>query len=211
MPALVDALERSPSERLHILDFGSAEPHLLTSLTDRAPRWLVLDLRHELWTGTAPEDLSHRVERLLGEYASPEAPFDLVLTWNLLDYLPRAVVSSLARKLESYLGPKTRWHALLSARPLIPTIPPRLRLEQTESGLLVEWQEVEEELTREPERWSPGELERELVGFTLEKSFFLAVGIHEVLLVRGKRIQPGRPLAPRQVAHRPKDPPKKPV
>jgi hypothetical protein len=204
---LVEAFARLPSERPYILEWGGLQPFLVSQLAERAPHWFVLDLRHELWTGTAPELLLERAERLLSDFGAFRKPFDLVLSWNLLDYIPKASLLAFSRKLEPYLSPQACWHTLLSSRPRVPATPTRLELESAENGLWLQWEELEGRATVEPSGWSPGELERTLRGLVLEKSRLLTSGIHELLLVRGERIERGRPLAPRQPTPRPPKPP----
>lgn len=198
--ALFEAWQRLPLRHPRVLDFGPLQASLTARLEAAAGRLLVLDLPHELSTGTPPDLLLERSERLLDRYGPAGAPFDLVLVWHVFDYLPREALPRLGARLEPLLAPGAMLHAFLSSRPAVPVPPARLRVHETETGLELEWIAPPGQQRIAPARLSPGELERLLAGFVLERSIFLASGIHEVLFARGARTHPGRRIEARPLA-----------
>jgi hypothetical protein len=178
-PGLAQALARLEGRPARILDLGPALHANLGRLARLAPRVAIADLSGAL--GEAPPPLA----ALDGAFdALPVGgraePYELVLAWDLPDQLGRELLPRLASHLAPRCAEECRIHALLSTGKTIPVLPRRYRIREGD-------QLEEERLTAEERacpRLQPGELDRLLPGFVVDKSLLHAHGVHEVLLRR---------------------------
>jgi hypothetical protein len=119
--------------------------------------------------------------------------FDLVLVWDLFNYLSLAEVETLAQRLVALSRPGTRIMALVSIQKKIPDRPFRfvirdkdsLRYEVVSSGL------------RDCPRHNEPDLLKRMVGFKVERGMLLRNGIREYSFVRDETTPVPVPAATR--------------
>ncbi len=102
--------------------------------------------------------------------------FDLVLCWDLLNYLEGPVFAAFAAHLAPLLRKGTRVHALIWSQPRMPLAPARFRILEpgrmaVEAGPAV----------RECPRYTQRDLERQLPGLRVQRSMLLRSGVQEYL------------------------------
>jgi hypothetical protein len=170
--------------RWNVLDLGPALGGNIAFLGSLGCRLTIADALAELVAlggATAPEETSAgELEEFIPKPAG--APWDLVLCWDLINYLPRPVLSELML----FLAPKLRQRALVhafvqSARPLMPPVPGTYELD------------VDARLHRtgplEPQVKSPRFSHSDLMhcwpAFSSEKSVLLQCGLQEYLFRYG--------------------------
>lgn len=171
-----------------VLDLSSALQHNLDFLSQFPTRLFfeplegaLADLRAAA-TG-ADADPSPPPPPFTGLFAYPaEVRFDLILAWDLFDYLQPQHIGALRERLEPHLARDCLLFCLVSNHAEIPAGPQRFRI-LTKDRLAYE--------PRSPDR-IPGplhnalELKAQLRGFALERSYLLQNGMQEYLfLYRG--------------------------
>jgi len=163
--------------KTQVLDLGPANGANVAFLSRYACTLHIADLYRTvgLAEGEHEEALERAFERQL-----PDGPFDLVLAWDLFDYVGRTGLQVLGRQLADRTRPGSVLFALVSFHPRITDRPHRFQIVNAEtlrygdpSGL---------------ERPSPGYREPDLVrllpGFEVSGSYLLRHGIQEYLLTR---------------------------
>lgn len=193
--------EIDPEERLHVLDLGPAVGANVDFLSRRFVcklevgdlyRSLVADPRRfndpDAEAATA---LMHDALAPAGE------PYDLVLAWDLLNYLTRPQIRALATLLAASCRPGARLFAMVVTRGEMPPAPLVYLL--GEDGELV-YRDLPGQVRPAP-RYRPAEIDQLTPGFTVDRSFLLRHGIQEFLLLRSDQAPPrgwsSRPPAPR--------------
>ena len=106
--------------------------------------------------------------------------FDVVLAWDLFDYLQRKELATFAEQLRTYTNRGALIFALISYHKTIPAQPYRFRIKD-EQHLIYERRTGAE---RPSPRLAPAEVTNLLKGFRVDRSFLLKHGIQEYLLVR---------------------------
>jgi hypothetical protein len=162
----VEPLQSSPSKGFSVLDLGPASPANLDFFLGRGARLTVAD-----FTPSRGEPLSDLVR------AEPGTHFDLVLTWDYLNYLPRERLGLLLRSLEPYFRPGTTVHALVATGPEMPASPRRYRIEDAETLLC----EGPKERVIPSPRYVEQDLLRCMPGLNVEHRFQLRNGMLEYL------------------------------
>ncbi len=169
-------------QRHVILDLGPARSGLIERLNVLRCRLDVLDLtRHLSHLIQLQSDDDERAQQAILAKSLPSGrpePVQIVLCWDLLDYLPLAVTARLLTLLRERLAPAARLHALVEyASPHMPISPRRIG-PNLEGNLLVE--ATAPELGPAP-RHSVGTLASHLPGFRAERSMLLGNGMQEYL------------------------------
>lgn len=180
--ALATVLAELPEESaLSVLDLG---PAVGANLDFLAARYRCRLQFADLW-GSAP---AHR-------FADPEAdpaalfaellpldgpPFDLVLAWDLLNYLRREQIRALAERLAPACRPGGRLFAMVLTGREIPRRP--LTYEMRPGGELV-YRDAGGP-TRAGPRYRPAEIDDLTPGFAVDRSYLLRHGVQEYLLIR---------------------------
>jgi len=175
--------------KTQVLDLGPANGANVAFLSRYACTLHIADLYRTvgLAEGEHEEALERAFERQL-----PDGPFDLVLAWDLFDYVGRTGLQVLGRQLADRTRPGSVLFALVSFHPRITDRPHRFQIVDAEtlrygdpSGL---------------ERPSPGYREPDLVrllpGFEVSGSYLLRHGIQEYLLTRRAHESAAVELAP---------------
>ncbi|HLR87943.1 MAG TPA: hypothetical protein VK064_08730 [Wenzhouxiangella sp.] len=185
-PLFYDVVDAFDEDRRHfVLDLGRARSGTVELFSRYRCRLDVVDLPSRLDTLPVLEDGDDETlyERWLESLLPPargEAA-DLVLCWNLLNYLSppliRALGSVLARRTEK----PARLHALIeySAREM-PAEPPSVAPAGTELSVTL----PEAAAAVAAPRYSPKDLEKLLPGFAIEKAMLLGNGMQEYLYRR---------------------------
>ncbi len=186
-PLFAMAVEDFEDDRRHVvLDLGRAREGTVALFSRYRCRLDVVDLPAKL--GDLPdvdeEGGTEAVERWLDGLLPPThgESVDLVLCWNLLNYLPAGVIEALGRRLAERTAPKARLHALIEYRAKrMPTSPASFAPVGLE--LLPDPPDGDPSAIAAP-RHSPKELEKRLPGFTSEKTMLLGNGMQEYLYRR---------------------------
>ena len=117
-----------------------------------------------------------------GEFLSvPEdTRFDVVLAWDLFDYLQRKELAAFAEQLRNHTNRGALIFALISYHKTIPAQPYRFRIKDDQHLIYERRTGVE----RPSPRLAPAEVTNLLKEFRVDRSFLLKHGIQEYLLVR---------------------------
>jgi hypothetical protein len=172
-----------PGRRLHVLDLGPAVGANVAFLTAGFPcRLHVADLYGTLAAegtrATDPEaDLGGLFRRAL---PAPERGFDLVLGWDLVDYLTRPQIRALAGALAPLCRPGGEVFLMVSTGREIPQNPGTYQFR--DAGTLVYRGRTER--TRAGPRYRPADIDELMRGFTVDRSYLLRHGVQEYLLAR---------------------------
>ena len=189
---LMAELARWP--RVVVMELGPCNHSLVNVLSGYQSCLHVLDLPAQLPALNAIERDSPNTNTDLDRFfqtAVPmvrETPIDVVLCWNLLDYLDAPALRSLIQHLSPRLSEQARVHAVTSysdtsmpAQP--PRWAPRLTAEQVEQGLVEEVTvTVLDDAQRNAPRYTPRQLESLLPGLRIDSSMLLSNGMQEHLL-----------------------------
>lgn len=186
-PLFSMAVQAFEDDRRHVvLDLGRARSGTVDLFGRYRCRLDVVDLPGHLaeLPDLEQDDAAQAVERWLDGLLPPARgeTVDLVLCWNLLNYLPAAVIEALGRRLAERASPRARLHALIEYQ--------ATRM----SSVPASFAPVGTELLGDPPpgdaaevpapRYSPKELEKRLPGFTSEKTMLLGNGMQEYLYRR---------------------------
>jgi len=181
------AVEAFHDDRRHVvLDLGRARSGTVDLFGRYRCRLDVADL-----PGLLPElpaidqdDSQQAIEGWLDRLLPPARgeTVDLVLCWNLLNYLPAAVIEALGRRLAERASPRARLHALIEYQATrMPAVPASF----APSGLELLADPAPGEAAEIPApRYTPKELEKRLPGFSSEKTMLLGNGMQEYLYRR---------------------------
>lgn len=178
LAALCEELRR---RKVQVLDLGSAVGSNVEFLSQYGCKLFIEDLYAALSSRTPGEgDLAgpHFFAEFL---ALPEdTRFDVVLAWDLFDYLHRKELAAFSEQLRNLTHRGALIFALISYHKTIPAQPYRFRIKD-EQHLLYERRTGAE---RPSPRLAPAEVTGLLKGFRVDRSFLLKHGIQEYLLVR---------------------------
>jgi hypothetical protein len=177
--ALAALCEEIRRRKLTVLDLGSAVGSNVEFLSQFGCKLFIEDLYAALST------------RMDGDLAGPgffaellsvpeETRFDVVLAWDLFDYLQRKELAVFAEYLRRYTNRGALIFALISYHKTIPAQPYRFRIKD-EQHLIYERRTGAE---RPSPRLAPAEVTNLLKEFRVDRSFLLKHGIQEYLLVR---------------------------
>jgi hypothetical protein len=172
-----------PEDRLHVLDLGPAVGSNVESLSQRFVCKLQIgDLYRTL---TADQRRFHDPEadpRALIDDALPRhgEPYDLVLAWDLLNYLTRLQIRALATLLGERCRPGARLFAMVATLAEMPA-GPLTYLFTGEADLIYRDRPPH---NRPGPRYRPAEISALTPGFAVDRSYLLRHGIQEYLLVR---------------------------
>jgi hypothetical protein len=176
--ALCEELRR---RKMQVLDLGSAVGSNVEFLAQFGCKLFIEDLYTALSTrGPGEGDLAG--PGFFAEFLSipPETRFDVILAWDLFDYLQRKELAAFSEQLRSFTNRGALIFSLISYHKTIPAQPYRFRI-QDEQHLIYERRTTAE---RPSPRLAPAEVTNLLKGFRVDRSFLLKHGISEYLLVR---------------------------
>jgi hypothetical protein len=174
---LVESL--SEEKRSLVLDLGSARPETVSLLTPFRCRLEIADVADGLADLDAEEDPALRAAK--AEALLPPAraePVDIVLCWDLLNYLQRPALSALMAAVAGRMRPGAFAHVLIvysgTRMPARPS-----QFSPLPDGRLIELPASGEQ--RNAPRYSSDDLRRALRGFTAESVMLLKNGMQEFL------------------------------
>jgi hypothetical protein len=176
--ALCEEMRR---RKLQVLDLGSAVGSNVEFLSQFGCKLFIEDLYSAL-SSRPPGEGDVAGPGFFAEFLSipPETRFDVVLAWDLFDYLQRKELATFAEQLRSFTHRGALIFALISYHKTIPAQPYRFRIHD-EQHLIYERRTAAE---RPSPRLAPAEVTNLLKGFRVDRSFLLKHGIQEYLLVR---------------------------
>lgn len=163
-----------------VLELGPGIAANIGFLTRFCSRLSVEDLHRTLTALGEPYSGQHRLYCPLFRALLPrgeQAPFDLALLWNLLDYLERDDIRRLSDHLAALGKRGMLLYAMVSTRSRIPASPSDYRI--VDDGSLVRLPTTAQE--RDGPRHSQVRLLEQLRGFRVKRSFLLRNGVQEYL------------------------------
>lgn len=181
--ALTGTLEESP--RVAVLDLASATGSNIEFFTRFSCALHIadaVDALASLRAETDPETGRLQTAHLGAEIARhlPEAgggAFDLILAWDLLNYLEAPVFPAFAARLADLMQRGSRLHAFLWSQPRMPSAPSRFRI--LDAGRMAF---AADGGTRECPRHTQRDLERHLPALSVQRSVLLRSGLQEYVL-----------------------------
>jgi hypothetical protein len=180
LPAIFSALSRG--HKLNVLDLGPAIGGNVERLSEFGCKLFIEDLYASKSAATTEGGLLGA--QFFAQFLAPPegTQFDLVLAWDLFNYLDRKELAHLAGQLRRFCRPGSLVFALISIHKTIPAQPIRFRfLDQDQDQLIYDRQTTVE---RPGPRFLPAELNDLLKGFRVDRSFLLRHGIQEYLFMR---------------------------
>lgn len=182
-PLFALALEPFEDERRRVvLDLGRARSGTIELFSGFRCRLDIADLPARLADLPDPDEAAE-VSRWLDELLPPAGGerVDLVLCWNLLNYLSPPLIEALGTRLAERAAPGARLHALIeySAKQM-PARPLSFAPEGEEIG--ADPPEGADTITAP--RYTPKALEKRLPGFSSERTMLLGNGMQEFLYRR---------------------------
>jgi hypothetical protein len=180
-PLFRELVERIPEHsRRVVLDLGPARPETVALFSRFRCRMEIADLASALdnlnAASAAGEDLATAAQAALP--AERSEPVDVVLGWDLLNYLDRPALSALMEAIALRCRPGALLHFLLAyAQPRMAALPGRF-------APLVDGRLLHEPLTTEQRpapRYSPEDLARCLPDFQVVRAMLLQNGMQEFL------------------------------
>ena len=177
--SLVERME--DGGRWVILDLGPARPESIDLFGRFRCRLEIADLADDLDALVPAEDAGEELLRERMEEALPPRnpePVDIVLCWDLLNYLQPAALPALSSRLAARGLPGTLVHALVAYRdPLMPTQPGGFC--PVDGGHLERRNTAADE--RPAPRYSPEDLANAFREFSIERAVLLGNGMQEFL------------------------------
>ncbi len=180
--ALAALCEEIRRRKLQVLDLGSAVGSNVEFLSQYGCKLYIEDLYAALSSRTTGGDGDLAGPNFFAEFLSlPEdTRFDVVLAWDLFDYLQRKELAAFSEQLRKLTNRGALVFALVSYHKTIPAQPYRFRIKD-DQHLIYERRTSSE---RPSPRLAPAEVTGLLKGFRVDRSFLLKHGIQEYLLVR---------------------------
>ena len=181
--ALAALFDEIRGRKMTVLDLGSAVGSNVEFLSRYGCKLYIEDLYAALASRVSSgEEGDIAGPEFFAEFlAVPEdTRFDVVLAWDLFNYLRRKELAYFGEQLRRYTEPGAMTFALMSYHKQIPAQPFRFKI-QDEERLIYDRRTMAE---RPSPRFVPSEITGLLKGFRVDRSFLLQHGIQEYLLVR---------------------------
>jgi hypothetical protein len=179
-PLFRSLMERmDDGERWVVLDFGPAQTELIALLGRNRCRLDIADVAdglQELNAEPDPKLLLEKAERLLP--ARGEDPTDLVLCWDLLNYLERPALAALMHRIKARTRPTTITHALIVYSAQRMPVRPGRYVPQEDQRLVNVGASQQQ---RDAPRYSPEDLAQCMPDYVPERGMLLRNGMQEFL------------------------------
>jgi len=168
--------------RRRVLDLGPAVGANVAFFANRSCRVHIADLQQSLFpSGEAKPALSSEAfEAVLRADLPTAETFDVILAWDLLNYLEDSRIRLLSRHLAQRCPPGSLLLVLISNRKEIPDRPSRFEILDQDHLVY----EIETTLRRDGPQYKEALLHRCLPEFEVESTFLLRNGIQEYLFAR---------------------------
>lgn len=175
-PLLLSHLEtRNPQRRIVVADSARASRRSLAAYGALRGRFAFLGVPDDL--DAQAGDVIPMLTHALGRYGARGQ--DLLLLWDLPNYLHGDQLQALATTARRWLRPGGRLHILLaSSQRWVAPRPAHFEIVPGWSGIVVE----QGEPIREAPRFTPWQVEQAFQGFEIERSVLLRSGMQEYLL-----------------------------
>lgn len=160
-----------------VLDLGPAITENLAFFADKVARMQIIDGLCRDESDGSIDSVSNTLSDLL---LSGVSTFDLVLAWDVLDYLSMERVSVVVDLLAQLCRPDARLHMIVSGTGTMPDLPTRYRIIDGEN---LSYENATHDVVGAPTR-TPGIVEKMLEGFRIEHCFVLRHGVHEYVAAR---------------------------
>lgn len=162
-----------------ILDLGSAHPRTVALFNQFRCRLEIADLAEgieDLETEDESLDLSRKIESLFP--ARRKEPTDVILCWDLLNYLRRPVLTSVMEHIADRAQPGALAHALVAyAAASIPAIPNRYFPSEDHHLMTVRLTDRD----RESPRYTHDDITRLMPRYKVKRAMLLKNGMQEFL------------------------------
>ncbi len=178
--ALEHALAPVASGGGFVLDLGPASGSNVSFFAERGCKLFIADVNSSLFGSSNPPDRAEALDLALARDIPATESFDLVLLWDLLDYLDDAEIRSLGSHLRPVCHATTLLYAMISIRKEIPDRPSRFEIRNVGSILYSPGSQFQRPaaLHREPE------LAKLMPDFEVESTYLLRHGMQEYLFRR---------------------------
>ena len=182
-PSLLRSMERfGAGRRRDVLDLGPPRQGCIDFFGQRNCRLYIQDLDLETMRQQLESDEETDAEVFTGILGTGRpAQLDLILAWDLFNFLTPPAIADLVRRYEPFCTNSTLLYILTYNRESMPAEPGRFWIQQ--EGM-VNYVLSEAETLGNPRR-SPRELERMMPGFQMAHSFLLQNGLQEYLYQPG--------------------------
>jgi hypothetical protein len=179
LPFVFEQLRRRPGQG--VLDLGPAAGSNLETLAALGCRLHVTDLYRGLTEANAAHGANDGSFAQVCDDLLPAAggqPYEVILAWDVLDYLGRPELAALMQRLIPLCRSGTELYCMVSIRRQIPARPLAYRILAPDRLAAVGAQEA----NRPGPRYHQPDLLRAMPGFEVRKSFLLRHGMQEYLL-----------------------------
>ncbi|MDY7093563.1 MAG: class I SAM-dependent methyltransferase [Acidobacteriota bacterium] len=179
LPFIFEQLRQRPGQG--VLDLGPAAGSNLETLAALGCRLHVTDLYRGLAEANAAHgDNDGSFGQVCDELLPPAGgePYEVILAWDVLDYLGRPELTALMQRLIPLCHSGTQLFCMVSIRRQIPARPLAYRILAPDRLAAIGNQEA----TRPGPRYHQPDLLRAMPGFEVRKSFLLRHGMQEYLL-----------------------------
>ena len=175
--ALEHALSPLTSRGGYVLDLGPAVGPNVAFFSRRNCRLYIADLHSSLFSTPMPADRAEALESALARDLPAGETFDLVLTWDLFNYLEESEVRLLGARLRPACGERTILYSMISTRKEIPDRPARFEIQNKKTIAYT----YDSELERPAPQYKEPDLARYLTEFEVESTYLLRNGTQEYL------------------------------
>jgi hypothetical protein len=181
-PGLVEALRGFADEGdCRVLDLGSAVSANVEYLSPFASKIQIVDaIERDLRTDPAEGTGVCRLSSLRSLIDEHRKSFNLVLLWDVLNYLTPEQTERVITVVAELCLPSARLHAIIFATETMPEMPNRYRI--IDGGRLA--YEPTSTFLRGAPNLPPAIVEKLLKGFRIEHSFVLRHGVHEYVATK---------------------------
>ncbi len=178
--ALVHAILPLRANGGFVLDLGPASGANVSFFAARACKLFIADLNSSLFGPTNPANRAERLDLALTRDIPVTETFDLILLWDLLDYLDDRDIRILASRLQPVCHAATLLYGMVSVRKLIPDRPSRFEICDVDSIRY----SASSPLRRPAPLHKEPELAKLMPDFEVESTYLLRHGKQEYLFRR---------------------------
>ena len=181
-PGLEEAVRGVPSDgSCRVLDLGSSVAQNVEFVSAFSSYVYIFDAVDRQAATAAEGEPDFSRLGLLGSLADRHRrSFNLVLTWDLINYLSREQAERLVQAVAELCLPNARLHAIVASSETMPAVPNRYRIADRAH---LEYEPCSTDVRGAP-GLPPSTVEKLLKGFRIEHSFVLQHSVHEYVASR---------------------------